>query len=107
MTYHFVNTKDGSDRDTAINVGGSIEGIKDDAVLALVLGLDHNGLLVFLGDHDSDLVGGSERVHKDLVGNNIQLLLLLALDVGRVGKTSPVRERKQEKKRMLRLESDG
>lgn len=42
------DTKDGANGDEAVNVGGPIQGVKGDDVLALSLRLDLDGSIVFL-----------------------------------------------------------
>jgi len=97
-TYDFVDSKDGPDRDTTINVGASVEGIKDDTVLAPVLIFDENSVLVLLRDHDRHLVGRSKCIHKDLVRNDIQFFLVFALNVRGVGKAGPIRRGEQKER---------
>jgi len=91
MAYDAIDAKDGADGDTAFNVGAAVEGVKDDTVLSALVGIDKDGFFVLFRDHDGDLVGGAEGVDKDLVGNDVEFLLLLALDVGGVGEAGPDR----------------
>ena len=54
--------------------------------------LDEDGLLVLLRDQNGGGARGLEGVDEDLVGNHVELLLVLSLHIGAAGKTGPSRE---------------
>ena len=77
-----VDAEDGTDVDVDVYVGGTVQGVEDDDVLALLDGaIEEDGAFVFLADEGSDGAAGAERVNDGLVGEDVQLLLLLALNV--------------------------
>lgn len=88
-TYAFVDTKDGTDVDTGVNVGRTVERVKHDAVATAVTGVDDDRVLVLFRDEDGALAGSAERVDHDVVREDVELLLVLALDVGGTGDTDP------------------
>ena len=69
----------------ALDVGGAVEGVEDDAVLAAVLRLHVDGLLLLLRHQHRALPALAQHVLEDLVGHDVQLLLVLALHVGAPG----------------------
>jgi hypothetical protein len=54
--------------------------------------LDDNSILHLLRDHDLALSRCAQSVHHDIVGEHVELLLVLALDVGVAGETDEVDE---------------
>ena len=68
----------GADGDEAVDVGGPVQGIEGDDVVALALGLDLDGQLVLLRDQQGAGIRGLEHVDEQLVGKDIKLLYLLA-----------------------------
>lgn len=83
--HQVVNTKDGADRNSTVDVAATVQRVKDDNVLALVLALDDNRVLVLFRDHDRNLVRALQRVDENLVGEHIQFLLFLGVDIRRSG----------------------
>mmetsp|Transcript_6783 Transcript_6783/g.15659 ORF Transcript_6783/g.15659 Transcript_6783/m.15659 type:complete len:392 (+) Transcript_6783:190-1365(+) len=94
-----VDAKDGAGRDVGVDVGGAVEGIEDSDILAadvdgniLVLALssrdlvrvlvEHGDVLLLRGD-DADLAGEAKSALEHVVGDHIELLLLLSLNVDR------------------------
>ena len=77
-----VNTKDGSDVHTGIDIATAIERIKDDTVFPPVFLVNDDGFFEFFGNQDSSLSGGSERVDHDVVGEDVEFLLFFALNIG-------------------------
>lgn len=74
----FENTENGTDRDVAVNVTGSVERIEGDAELASLLLGDDDGLLLLFRNED----GANSRVDKGVdhhvIGHNVELLLVVA-----------------------------
>jgi hypothetical protein len=54
-----------------------------------VTGVDDDRVLVLFRDEDGALAGSAERVDHDVVRENVELLLVLALDVGGTGDADP------------------
>lgn len=81
------NTENGTDRDVAINVTGSIEGVKGDAVLAgLVLG-DDDGILLLLRNEYRANAGVDEGIDHHVIRHNVELLLVIAGAIHLTGKS--------------------
>mmetsp|Transcript_2900 Transcript_2900/g.5530 ORF Transcript_2900/g.5530 Transcript_2900/m.5530 type:complete len:407 (+) Transcript_2900:52-1272(+) len=85
------DTEDGTRGDGGIDVGGTIEWVEGGDVLTGVEFVNDNWIVFLLrGDH-AKLSGGAEGGLEDIVGDDIELLLLFALNVDRsttLGKTS-------------------
>ena len=85
-----IDAKDRSDVYTSVDVAATIQGIEDDAVLPPVAVFDENGLLVLLRDEDRGFSGGPETVDHDIVGQYIELLLFLSLNVRLPSHSDPI-----------------
>ena len=84
--YPAVDAEDGADRGVDVDVGGAVERIEEDGVLAdWVFGGNRDDVLVFLRTHYADPPGVLQAVLDGLVGEDIELLLLLALHVQDAG----------------------
>ena len=59
---------------------GAVEGIHAHNVVAS--SLNHNGFFVLLAHNESHCLGATKRRNESIVGNDVQLLDLLALNVG-------------------------
>jgi hypothetical protein len=98
VTHNLVHSKDGADVDTGVNVGATIQRVKHDTVVALETSIistltttaDDDGLLQLLRDQYGSLAGRAEGVDHDLVREDIELLLVLALHVLFAGQTDAV-----------------
>ena len=91
-TYDTVDTKDGTDVYAGIDVAATIQRIKHNTVVALVLVLDDDGFIKLLRDKHRCLAGSSERIDHDVIGQNIQFLLRLALNVGLPSETNATQD---------------
>lgn len=58
-THDLIYAKDGTNVHTSVDVAATVERIEDDAVFALVLVLDDDGLLELLRDEHGGLARGS------------------------------------------------
>ena len=88
-----MNGEDGSDRCVDVDVPRTIERIELQYVLALwVLPRDRNRLLDLLAAHHTDVAAGFDGVNDRAVGELVEFLHLLALNVGRPGEPEDVRE---------------
>lgn len=84
-----VDTEDSTDVDTGINVARAVQWIKHNAVFAFgrlecgsfLLLADEDSFIVLLRNQNCGLARSSQRVDHDLVGKDIKLLLVLALDI--------------------------
>jgi len=85
-----VDAKDGADRDQAVDVGGAVERVEADDVLAALLRLHLDRLPVLLAHEHARGEGGRQHVDEQLVAQDVQLLHLLALHVGVAGDAVPV-----------------
>lgn len=82
QTHDLINPKDRPDIHTSVDIAAPIQGIKHDTVFPLVLILDNDCVFEFFRDEHCGLAGGAEGVDHDVVGEDVELLLLFALDVG-------------------------
>jgi hypothetical protein len=79
LIFDHVNPEDCSDGDTTVDVGGAIQRIETNAVLPTEGRVDEYGLLVLFRHKNAGAAAADERLDKDLVGEHIELLLLLTL----------------------------
>lgn len=91
-TYDTVDTKDGTDVYSGIDVAATVQRIKHNTVVALVLVLNDDGFIELLRNKHRCFAGSSEGIDHDVIGQNIQFLLRLALNVGLPGKTDPTQD---------------
>ena len=89
VTHNMVDSKDRSDIDTGIDVGGTIQRIKDHTVSPLVLVLDDDGLLVLLRHEHRGLARRAKSIYHDVVRQHIELLLIFALDIRLSSQANP------------------
>jgi hypothetical protein len=104
-----VDPEDRADRDAAVEVGGAVERVKDDDVLAARGPLDRDGRVLLLrGDH-ARAARGAEAVAEDLVRDDVELLLRLARDVLRAREARQVGDARARDERadLLARERDG
>mmetsp|Transcript_11486 Transcript_11486/g.22952 ORF Transcript_11486/g.22952 Transcript_11486/m.22952 type:complete len:266 (+) Transcript_11486:271-1068(+) len=91
-----IDSENGTDRDSSVDVGGSIQRIKDNNIVPREGFLNSNWLVFLLRGNHSGTTRGTKAVGEDFVGNNIELLLILSLHVlfssksCQVGNTSTV-----------------
>lgn len=63
--------------DVAVDVGGAIEGVHGHAELALLVGGDDDRFIVLLGHDHGTRVAVEECVDEDVVGQHVELLLVV------------------------------
>ena len=77
-----MDAEDRADRGIDVDVGGAVEWIEEDRVLADGgFGRDRDDVFVFFGPHHAHPAGVLQTVLDRLVRQHVQLLLLLALHV--------------------------
>ena len=81
-TYQCVDSKDGPDVNTSVDVAATIEGVENDTVLASVTFFDDDRVLELFGNKNSRLARSPEGINHDVIGQDVQLLLFLPLNVG-------------------------
>ena len=79
----FVHAEDGSDGHEAVDVGGAVQRVEGDDVVAPALRLDLDVGVVLLGHEQAAGVRRGQHVDEEVVGEHVQLLDRLALDVDR------------------------
>ncbi len=79
--------EDGPDRNEAVDVGRTVERVEHDDVLALAFGFNFDYGLVLLGHKQAGRVRGTQEVDEQFVGEYVEFLDLLALDVRVPGDT--------------------
>ena len=89
-THDMVYAKDGADVHTGVDIAAAVEGVEDDAVLALVAFVDEDRLLVLLRDEHGRLARRAQRVDHDVVREHVELLLLLPLNVRLARHADPI-----------------
>jgi hypothetical protein len=78
-----IDAEDGADGTVDIDVRRAIEGIVQHRVLpSRILIRDRDDLFVLLRRHHADSPGVIERVGHGLIGEDVELLLFLVLDIG-------------------------
>ena len=80
-----VDAEDGADRDAGVQVAGSVDGVADYSV-ASITGED-DGFLLFFGHENLDLSAATHHIDKDVVTDDVELLLVIAGRVGRARET--------------------
>lgn len=80
-TYQRVDPKDRADVNTSVDVATAVEGVKNDAVLASVTFFDDDRVLELFGNENSRLARSPEGIDHDVIGQDVQLLLFLPLDI--------------------------
>ena len=81
-----VDGEDGADIDIHVHVGGAVQGVKDDDVVAArELGPHPDEIGIFLAGHGADGAAALHAVDKDAVGQLVYLLDSLALHVNQAG----------------------
>ena len=88
-THDLVNAKDGPNIDASVDVAASVQWIKHDTVLSSMSLLDDDRVVELLGDEHGCLAGRPEGINHDVVGKDVELLLLLALHIGLTGESDP------------------
>ena len=83
------DAKDGPYGDKTIYVGRSVERIKGHDVLPPLLGWNLHHRLVLLGDEGAGREGGAEGIDEEVVGQDVQLLLLVSCHVGAASDAIP------------------
>mmetsp|Transcript_4906 Transcript_4906/g.13697 ORF Transcript_4906/g.13697 Transcript_4906/m.13697 type:complete len:401 (+) Transcript_4906:60-1262(+) len=76
-----VDPEDGAGGDGSIDIGGAVEGVEDHDVVAGVGLLHGHGGVLLLGGNDSGAAGALQAGAENVVGDHVQLLLVLALHV--------------------------
>jgi hypothetical protein len=102
-TYDLVDTKDGTDINTSINVTRSIQRIKHDTailsalfrnrwnhVLCAFTVTNDNSLVNFLADHDTTFPTSPQSIDHDIITQYIEFLLIFSLDIGSSGQSDKV-----------------
>lgn len=79
ISYHTIDAKDGTNINTSINITATIQGIKDNDILPAPF--NYNSLIVFLGYHHLDFTRSLEAVDENLIGQDIELFDIFALDI--------------------------
>ena len=75
--------EDAAHRHVDVDVGRAVERVEDHNVVPAVGLLDRDGEVLLLGRDHARAARRAQRVAEDLVRDDVELLLVLALDVGR------------------------
>lgn len=87
-----VDGEDCADRHSGVEVGRAVDGVAgDDVAGASGLG-EVNLCLFFLGHEHGDFAAGAHGLDEEVVGDDVELLLLVAGGVGGAGQTCQVDE---------------
>lgn len=85
-----VDAEDGAGRHSGVNVGGPVKGVENDNVVAAEGLLNGDRDVLLLRGNDGGAAAIAEGSAENIVGNDVQLLLVLALDVRRALETGHV-----------------
>lgn len=81
-TYQCIDSKDGPDVNTSIDVAAAVEGVKNDTVPTFVTLFDDDRVVQLFGNKNGRLARSPEGIDHDVIGQDVQLFLFLALDIG-------------------------
>src|SRR5918994_3031616 len=88
-----VDAEDGSYRRVHVDIRRAVERVEEDGVLThWILGWNRYDVIVLFRAHHTNSAGVLQAVLQRLVGENVQLLLLLALDVLNAGRAENVHQ---------------
>ena len=103
-----VDAEDRPDRGVDVDVGGAVERIEEDHVLAgAVLRGNRDHLLVFFRPHHADPAGELEGLLDRFIGEDVELLLLLALHVSVLRRAQDVHQPRPANGRRDQLGGEG
>lgn len=80
--YHCIDTKDGPDVNASIDVAATVKGVENDTELASVTLFDDDRVLELFRNKNSRFARSTEGIDHDIVGQDVQLLLFLPLNIG-------------------------
>jgi len=80
-THNFVDSKDGPNINAGIDIAAAIKRVEHDAIRAPVALLDDDCVIEFLGNKNGGPAGSAEGVDHDIVSEDVEFLLFLALYV--------------------------
>ena len=88
-----IDAEDGSYRRVHVDVRRAVERVEEDGVLThWILGWNRYDVIIFFRAHHTDSAGVLQAILQRLVGENVQLLLLLTLDVLNAGRAQNVHQ---------------
>lgn len=87
-----VDGENGTNRHTSVQVGGTVNRIARDGVTGTSGVLEDDDVFLFLRNKESALARVAHGCDEEVVGKNIELLLLVTSGVGRTGQTGQVDE---------------
>lgn len=85
-----VDTENGSNRDTSVQVAGAINGVAGNSVLGIRASRELDGLVLLLGNENAHTAGRAHGGDENVIADHIQLFLVIAGRVGRACKTREV-----------------
>lgn len=80
-----MDGEDGADGDAGVEVGGAVNGIAGDSVAGAVGAVKVDDVLFFFGDEDGAFAGGAHGLDEEVIGDDVEFLLLVACGVGGAG----------------------
>jgi len=89
-----VDGEDGADGHTGVQVGGTVDGVAGDGVAGVLGVLEEDDVLLLLRDEQGALAAGAHSLDEKVVGDDVELLLLVAGRVGRACKAGQVDQRR-------------
>ena len=84
LILHLPNAPNGADGHIRVNVAAAVEGVEADNVRPAARLVGHDSAVLLLAAEDKDLLRGKALNLEGLVGDHIELLLLVARRVGRL-----------------------
>jgi len=87
------DAEDGADGDAGVEVGGAVDGVADDGVAGVRRVREDDGFFFLFGDEDAAFARGAHGADEEVVPDDVELLLVVAGDVGGAGEAGQVDER--------------
>ena len=87
-----VDAEDGADAHTGVQVGGAVDGVAGDGVAGARGVLEVDDVLLLLGDEQGALARGAHGLDEEVIGDDVELLLVVAGGVGGAGQAGEVDE---------------
>lgn len=85
-----VDTENGTDRDTGVEVRRTVNGIASDGVVSVLGVAEEDDILLLFGNQQGALSRGAHGLNEEVIGDDIELLLFVTGGVGGTGQTSEV-----------------
>lgn len=86
------DSEDGTNRNASVKVGGTVNRVADHGIAGVGVLVEDNGLLLFLGNKDTALAGALHGGDKNIIADDVKLLLIIASRVRGTSQTGQVNQ---------------